>query len=107
MTNCETFEKKNEILDDALYEHEDDLQSLNVVRRYYQKTPKQDLKKIDRNCRFLWLFHIVMDLCMNVLILAQTKTDTVLGRRYTTGIQRFSTDIMWDECPGGLIKNSS
>ena len=31
-------------------------------------------------------------------------TDTVLGRRYTIGIQCFITDILWDEGPGPVCK---
>ena len=29
-------------------------------------------------------------------------TDTELGRRYTIGLQRFSTDILWHQGPGAL-----
>ena len=33
---------------------------------------------------------------MNVLVLAP-KTDTVLGRQYTNGIQCFWNDMLWDK----------
>ena len=39
---------------------------------------------------------------MNVIVLAPTETDTVLGQRYTIGIQYFSTDLLW-HCSGAPI----